>query len=217
MTDIRYRPHDLLKLRRCPIAVDAPEWAHDAFARAAFAVVRRAPAARGTIAVGLRGTSRTERYGAYIDKNDVEASVSPERLVRTLPIPGRDSLAPVILLRALTDNPYLSSYEWGPTGSMGFELATGIPTITPSSDLDLLIRTPGALSHGQAEALQAELQACAARAGVRIDVQLETPAGGVALAEWAMRKSLTMVKSADGPRLLADPWSAGPPRVREDD
>lgn len=217
MTDIRYRPHDLLKLRRCPVAVDAPAWAHDAFAHAAFAVVRRAPAAPGTVAVGLRGTTRAERYGAYIDENDVETSVPPERLVRALPNPGRDSLAPFTLLRALADNPCLSSYEWGPTGSTAFELATGIPTITPSSDLDLLIRTPAALSHDQTEALQVELQACAARAGVRIDVQLETPAGGVALAEWAMRKSLTMVKSADGPRLVADPWSAGPAHASGDD
>jgi phosphoribosyl-dephospho-CoA transferase len=217
MTEIRYRPHDLLKLRRCPAAADAPAWTHDAFARAPFAVVRRAPAAPGTVAVGLRGTTRAERYGACTDESDVEASVPPEQLIRALPPPGRDSLAPFALLRALANNPCLSSYEWGPTGSTAFELATGIPTITPSSDLDLLIRTPVALSHDQAEALHVELQACAARAGVRIDVQLETPAGGVALAEWAMRKSLTMVKSADGPRLVADPWSAGPGHANGDD
>src|SRR5271163_409151 len=111
MTDLRYRPHDLLKLRQCPIAVDAPEWVHDAFARAAFAVVRRAHAAPGTVAVGLRGTTRAERYGVYIDENDVEVSVPPERLARARPIPGRESLAPFTLLRALADNSYLSSYE----------------------------------------------------------------------------------------------------------
>ncbi|MEA3121758.1 MAG: hypothetical protein QOH33_1316, partial [Paraburkholderia sp.] len=40
---------------------------------------------------------------------------------------------------------------------------------------------------------------------------------GVALAEWVMRKSLIMVRSFDGPRLIADPWFAKPTRASGDD
>jgi phosphoribosyl-dephospho-CoA transferase len=210
MIEARYRPHDLLKLRRCPLATDVPTWVPDAFARAPFAVVRRAAAAPGAIAVGLRGNTRAERYAVSIDDKDIEVSLPPERLVHARPSAARAALAPFVLLRALADTPCLAACEWGPTGSAGFELATGISTISSSSDLDLLIRAPRALSHAAARALLAELEACAACAGIRIDVQLDTPAGGVALAEWAMRKSRTMVRSAKGPRLVADPWSAAP-------
>ena len=48
----------------------------------------------------------------------------------------------------------------------------------------------------------------AAQAGVRIDAQLETPAGGVALAEYASRKARVMARHASGPQLVADPWAA---------
>jgi phosphoribosyl-dephospho-CoA transferase len=217
MADARYRPHDLLKLRRCPLAPGAPEWVRDALARAPFAVVRRAATADGMIAVGLRGRARAERYAACIDHQDIEASLPPERLVHSRPSPARAALAPFALLCALVRSSCLAGREWGPTGSAAFELATGVPTITPSSDLDLLIRAPRALSHEEAQALLADLQACAAAAGTRIDVQLETPVGGVALAEWAMRKSRTMVKSADGPRLVADPWAAETANAGRDD
>jgi phosphoribosyl-dephospho-CoA transferase len=115
-------------------------------------------------------------------------------------------LPPFVLLRMLKKSVGLRGCEWGPTGSAGFELATGLPTITATSDLDLLIRAPRALSHEAAQALLAELQACASQAGARIDAQLDTPAGGVSLIEWAANRVRTMVKSAQGPYLIADPW-----------
>jgi phosphoribosyl-dephospho-CoA transferase len=217
MSDARYRPHDLLKLRRCPFVPGAPEWVHDAFARAPFAVVRRAVAASGRVAVGMRGRTRPERYAAIIEHEDVEASLQPEQLVHAHPCPTRAAFAPFALLRALTHSSCLAGRKWGPAGSAAFELATGVPTITLSSDLDLLIRAPRVLSHEEARALLADLQACAAAAGIRIDVQLETPAGGVALAEWAMGKSRMMVKCAEGARLVADPWSAEPAHARRDE
>jgi phosphoribosyl-dephospho-CoA transferase len=43
--------------------------------------------------------------------------------------------------------------------------------------------------------------------GVRIDAQLETPGGGVALNEWAEGKPRVMVRSASGPSLIHDPWA----------
>ncbi len=210
MSESRYRAHDLLRLRRCPRGASeeaVPAWVPDAFAHSPFAVVRRARAVAGIVPVGLRGATRAQRYAAYVDEHDVEALLTPEHLVHARPLSERAALPPFMLLRALSDSPCLAAYEWGPTGSTAFELATGVPTITASSDLDLLIRVPGLLPREEAQRLLSELENCAVPMGTRIDVQLETPAGGVALAEWAARKSRTMVRTANGPRLVADPWS----------
>ena len=42
----------------------------------------------------------------------------------------------------------------------------------------------------------------------RVDLQLETPLGGVALGEWAGGAARVLVKTAEGPRLVSDPWAA---------
>lgn len=74
------RPHDLLKLRRSPLAAQAPAWAQDAFSASPYAVVRRAPPTAGQIAIGLRGTARHERLGAWADIQDIETIITPEDL-----------------------------------------------------------------------------------------------------------------------------------------
>jgi phosphoribosyl-dephospho-CoA transferase len=43
---------------------------------------------------------------------------------------------------------------------------------------------------------------------VRIDVLLETPNGAVALAEYANSVDHMLLRSAQGPRLVRDPWRA---------
>jgi phosphoribosyl-dephospho-CoA transferase len=83
-----------------------------------------------------------------------------------------------------------------------------VPTATGSSDLDLLVRAPERLDHAAAVHLLVELLALAQRAGVRMDVQLETPAGGVALAELAGGKSHVMARANTGASLVTDPWAA---------
>jgi phosphoribosyl-dephospho-CoA transferase len=83
-----------------------------------------------------------------------------------------------------------------------------MPTVTATSDLDLLIRMPQTLSRERATQILSELESHAQRAGIRVDVQLETPAGGIALAEWAAGKPRVMARRAQGPLLIADPWAA---------
>ena len=83
-----------------------------------------------------------------------------------------------------------------------------MPTVTATSDLDLLIRTPRTLSRERATQMLTELELHAQHAGIRVDVQLETPAGGIALAEWAAGKPRVMARHAQGPQLIADPWAA---------
>jgi phosphoribosyl-dephospho-CoA transferase len=120
----------------------------------------------------------------------------------------RAGLPVFVALDALRRNTScIDSFIWGPTGSVGFELASGKPTATATSDLDLLIRMPNHLPRDEAQRIQAKLDEQAARAGIRIDAQLETPAGGVALAEYASGKARVMARHASGPRLVVDPWA----------
>jgi phosphoribosyl-dephospho-CoA transferase len=206
--DTHWQPHDLLRLRRLRHDDSEPPWVRDAFARAPFAVVRRAQAAAGFIAIGLRGDTRQQRYGAWAEADDVEAAATPEELVDIDPSGERRALPAFVALAALRSHATtLAAFRWGPTGSVGFELATGFPAVTSSSDLDLLIRAPARLTHEAAVAMLSELQAHARREGIRIDAQVETPAGGIALAELAAGKPRVMARHSQGPVLVADPWS----------
>ncbi|NNJ19239.1 hypothetical protein CSV86_031195 [Pseudomonas putida CSV86] len=70
------------------------------------------------------------------------------------------------------------------------------------SDLDLLLRTPTPISRGEARSLGQALKAMACR----IDLQLETPNGAVALAEWATRQCEGAAQAPRRRRLVSDPW-----------
>lgn len=205
----RWRPHDLLRLRRLKPAGEEPAWVHEMFARTPYAVVRRARMPQGCVAVGVRGITRAERHAAWASVDDIEATIAPEDLVEIAPLSERYSLPVFAALGALRRNAStLCGFAWGPVGSAGFELATQLPTVHAASDLDLLIRVPEPLSHDVALRMLGELNAYGHYAGVRIDAQLETPAGGVALMELVSGKGRVMARDARGPALIADPWLA---------
>jgi phosphoribosyl-dephospho-CoA transferase len=208
--DPRWQPHDILRLRRLHPFDGEPAWVREAFARAPFAVVRRAQAAAGFVAVGVRGAARNERYGTWIRDDDIDAVFRPEALLPSVSALAaqRAALPAFVALDSLRrDTSCFGSLVWGPAGSAGFELAARVPTVTPTSDLDLLIRMPNYLSPDDAQRIQAALDRHAAQAATRIDAQLDTPAGGVALAEYASGKARVMARHASGPRLVADPWA----------
>jgi phosphoribosyl-dephospho-CoA transferase len=202
--------HDLLGLSELPtpMAEEQPAWLPSAFALAPFAVVRRADAPPGAIAVGFRGAIRAQRYGTLISRDTVVTVLSPEQL-RDRPVqPARSELNVFRALRFIADHHLLGEHAWGPTGSVGFELATGCATATATSDLDLLVRSPSPLQRSDARRVRERLQEVERAMGVRIDAQLETPAGGIALSEWAEGKPRVMARSASGPILIHDPWAA---------
>nr|WP_183729303.1 MULTISPECIES: malonate decarboxylase holo-ACP synthase [Paraburkholderia] len=202
-----WRAHDLLRLARLAPVDDEPSWVREAFARAPFAVVRRAGAADGFVAAGVRGVTRAQRFGTWIDVQDIESSISPEALLAVEPLAERAPFAAFAALAALREShDALKPFVWGPTGSAGFELATGVPTISRSSDLDLLIRMPQRCDFATIQALFRALAQVAQLAGTRVDAQIETPSGGVALAELAAGKARVLVRASDGARLVADPW-----------
>jgi phosphoribosyl-dephospho-CoA transferase len=202
----QYEAHDLLRLRALPAADDMPTWLRHAFAQCPFAVVRRAEAPWGFVAVGFRGADRAQRYGAFAPSESVELVLRPEQL-RDRPVsPERINLKAFAAFRALVEDAHFDTLAWGPTGSVGFELGTMRQTVTEASDLDIVIRTPAPLARERARALRERATRIERTFDVRIDAQLETPAGGVALSEWAASKPRVLARSAGGPRMTADPW-----------
>jgi phosphoribosyl-dephospho-CoA transferase len=156
--------------------------------------------------VGARSV-RAQRFGTWINVQDIESSSSPESLLALEPLAERGSFAAFVALAALREShAILNTFAWGPTGSAGFELATRVPTISASSDLDLLIRMPERCDRATIQALFEALAQAAQHAGTRVDAQIETPSGGVALAELAAGKARVLVRASDGARLVGDPW-----------
>lgn len=164
-------------------------------------VVRRAPPRPGWVAVGLRGRERGERLAAWLPVSAIRAVLTPEQLLQRTPT-GHPDLPVWQALQAVRPVLDACGLRWGVTGSAGFELASGSPVTHAGSDLDLLLRTPEPLAAGIVQHVLAALSGVSCR----VDIQLQTPLGGVALAEWAKAPSRVMVKGEQGPFLVADPW-----------
>nr|WP_273829831.1 malonate decarboxylase holo-ACP synthase [Pseudomonas sp. SHLB2] len=200
-SEAQHRPHDLLwGLTPDALPARAPSWACQVAQAGLPVVVRRATPEPSRIPVGLRGVTRAERLGTWLEPGAVLERYSPEHLrisagCRDLPV--FDTLARV---QTRLDDIGL---PWGPTGAAGYELASGWPALHAGSDLDLLIRCATPLPREQARALLASLQT---QALCRLDILLETPLGGVALADWAGDASCVLLKTAAGPQLASDPW-----------
>jgi phosphoribosyl-dephospho-CoA transferase len=203
--------HDLLRVTAPDALVAAagpglPAWAVASLCTAAWVVVRRAPRADdGALPVGVRGRDRAERAAAWLPVDAVAEIVAPEQLPDRLPLlhRGRPTTVPAL---ATVDRAHevLSAFglAGGPGGSVGFELATGVPVTRLGSDLDLVVRAPDPLGRDDAARLAARL----ADLPVRTDVQLETPHGAVSLLEYARDEGPVLVRTVHGPRLTDDPW-----------
>ncbi|MDD1021513.1 malonate decarboxylase holo-ACP synthase [Pseudomonas sp. TNT2022 ID1048] len=195
-------PHDLLwGMTTAQLAADAPDWAFAVLEAGQPVVVRRALTAPGQIAVGLRGGTREQRYPAVLALESVQRGVHPEALCR---MSGSRSLPALRALQQLRGELDALGLVWGVSGSAGFELACGIAALHQHSDLDLILRTPEPFSRAQARELLALLEC----AECLVDLQLQVPAGALALREWAGTAPRVLLKSAEGARLVSDPWCA---------
>ncbi|MGK9236250.1 malonate decarboxylase holo-ACP synthase [Inquilinus limosus] len=201
------QPHDLLRIDPAALANltrDLPGWAAASLAAMPWVVVRRAPAYAGLLPVGIRGSNRAERCAAWLPPAAVVERRTPEDLAAARGWQARPHRTEVPALAALDIvADLLSGSDWGPAGSIGFELATGHPAAHRDSDLDIVLRAPGRIGRGEAERILAGL----AELPVRVDVVLETPLGACSLAEIAAGRP-AVVKTPVGPRLVRDPWAA---------
>jgi phosphoribosyl-dephospho-CoA transferase len=201
-------PHDLLYI--CHPAdllsqIAQPPWVHGALVRAPYVVVRRARAAAGMVAIGIRGQVRSERFAASLPLCAITKSITPEQLAgaqvwKTSPrLSASKALQTLVSASDVFEELALA---WGPAGSVGFELASQIQTTTETSDLDLIVRAREPLSIGTARTLHARLTIIP----VHIDIQVETPSGAFALAEYVQGAARLVLRTLDGPRLVRDPW-----------
>ena len=205
-----YRPHDLLFAHAAGgfvAAGAAPDWDAGWIARAPL-VVRRDALPGGRIPVGARGPRRSQRSAGHLLPDAVARCVTPERLAAAVLdgpaldlITAADGLPAIATLLALAPRLRDLGLNWGPGGGTGFWLASGLPALRPDSDLDLIVRAPRALTPLVADALRGLQEGAACR----IDIQVDTGAGGFALNDY-LRGGRVLLKTAAGPLLVADPW-----------
>jgi phosphoribosyl-dephospho-CoA transferase len=186
-----------------------PHWASAALQRAPWAVMRRAAPRLEIWPVGVRGGQRQQRCAAWLPHRAIRDCITPQMLAAKRAWRQRPSATATPAVAALDEAAAILvahgfAGRWGPAGSVGFELASGVPSTTSGSDLDLVLSADEPLARTDAIRLHAELS----KLPVRIDLLLETPYGAVALAEYAKGAGATLMRSAQGPRLVRDPWSA---------
>lgn len=198
------RPHDLVWADRLTLPATVPDWVAAAHMGDAPLVVRRAPRLPpDLVPVGLRGQARNERLAAHVALGAVHRVVTPESLAgQAMSLPAESPFACLAVLRDIAPAMDSLGLAWGPTGSVGFALATGRPVLHAESDLDLLVRMPVLPSATQCE----RLAAWVAGAACRIDVQVDTGHGGFALLDWLASPGKVLLKTDHGPRLVVDPW-----------
>jgi phosphoribosyl-dephospho-CoA transferase len=201
------RPHDLLwlapaaPLRLSRWLANLPAWARAAVQQGDPLVVRRGCAPVGQVAVGLRGATRDQRHATAVPLAELVSCLRPPALRACAPAAGRAGL-PVMQAWACLREQVQVPYDWGPAGSCAFELATGSERVSVASDLDLVLYAPLPISREDAR----ELLEIFRHPACRCDVQLDTPFGGVALAEWARGDAQVLLKTELGPVLTANPW-----------
>jgi phosphoribosyl-dephospho-CoA transferase len=201
----KFRAHDLLWLKPATrLLSDAPlpEWVLAHWHPDLPLVVRRDRCDSATVAVGVRGMQRIERAAAWVNRSDIARVLSPEDLLAetaVLQVSPFVSYAPIQALLSLMT--WSLPFRWGVTGSCGYALATGLPVMRTESDLDLLLRcdSPPPMSELVAFSQRLNDLPC------RVDVQVNTPYGGFALAE-GIKGGKVMLKTERGPCWVADPW-----------
>src|SRR5690348_8690645 len=162
------RPHDLLRLESVThLCRTGPAWVTPALRRAPWVVLRRARCARGYLPVGIRGQHRSQRHPTLIERSLVREILSPPDLVDRI---GMLPDLPVTQsLRSAEAHLAPTGLRWGPAGSVGFTVATGVFAIRPTSDLDLVVvvedMPPVAMLTDLSEALRA--------LPARVDCQLD--------------------------------------------
>ena len=182
------------------LAEDAPLWVKEVLQRGDPVVVRRAITSVDQVAVGVRGQFRHQRYAGQMPRSAISRQLKPEALTH-VDTKQFEHLAE----RLQTISSIMKNFSgcWGYTGSFGFELATGVKTVTQQSDIDLLIRAEQPFEKKQAIELLGTFQ----QAGLNVDIQLQLPQGGLALKEWAGNSGKVLLKRADGAVLVENPWN----------
>ena len=190
------RPHDLLRIESgAPLCRGAPAWVRAALRAAPWVVVRRDRCTPDRVPVGIRGAERWQRYPTEVSIATIAETLSPPDLLGradSLPdLPAAQALHQAVDVLARTE------LRWGPGGSVGFTLASGVCAITPDSDLDLVLTVQRVPPRRMLAAVHEALRALPAR----VDVQLDLPMGGIAVEDLLSEADRVLVRTPDGPVL----------------
>lgn len=203
------RVNDLLKVNTVENLIgdfkNTP-WVQDSIKLAPYVVIRRAPIINCRIPVGIRGNDRSKRVAAEVLFESIIKIITPEELSQKKLWRENKHIKGTKMFEVLEEvDKVFESYNiaWGPTGSVGFELASRVETITNTSDLDIIARVPEILSIDIAKNIIKEL----AELPIKTDVQLEVPNGSIALEEYARDNKSIMLRTINGPKLVKNPWS----------
>ncbi|MDI3454634.1 malonate decarboxylase holo-ACP synthase [Acinetobacter sp. V89_4] len=198
---LKLEAHDLLwGMTVDCLADNAPLWVKEVLLRGDPVVVRRAITPVEQVAVGVRGQFRYQRYAAQMPRSAIGRQLKPEALTHVDTQQFEHLAERLQRISSIMKN---FSGCWGYTGSFGFELATGIKTVTEQSDIDLLIRAEQPFTKMQAIELLENFQ----QVGLNVDIQLQLPRGGLALKEWAGNGGKVLLKRSDGAVLVENPWN----------
>jgi phosphoribosyl-dephospho-CoA transferase len=203
--------HDLLRVRGTDALVNrdpAPEWVNEALSRAPWVVVRRAPVEGEFTPVGVRGQNRGERFACFVHPSSIVECVSPENLSSSRAWKKAVRLEELPAMRALLGVDAMfqgSDLPWGPSGSVGFELASGVPVALRTSDLDLIVRMSDLVIPRSTTRKLLAIVERVETTGVRVDLLLETRKGAMALLEYAGGGTNLLLRTVHGPRLIPHP------------
>lgn len=210
----QFWPHDLLTfsdnrdlvLNENPL----PEWAKDSLSKAKIVVVRRGHIKNELIPVGLRGYHRNQRLAGFLKKDQIINCYNPAYFIKNKSwqslAPERQELPQFQALKKIYS--ILRGYTWGISGSLAYEMATGIDMVTNSSkhksDLDIILVAKRKINIDRSRKLLTMLN----QYQVHADVQVVKRQNGFSLEEYAAnRNTKILIKTATGPILTADPWS----------
>jgi phosphoribosyl-dephospho-CoA transferase len=169
-----------------------------------WVVVRRGHISDGLIPVGVRGSQRHERCAGFTRLSEVLEIRQPDQLRITLADASRRALQAFRTLSFLESHLVGLDMSWGPGGSVGYELASGIPIVRDGSDLDFILFAPRKLEITEAQ----DLWRMISSAPGKVDVLVETPFCGFSLEEFVTSPSRKiLLRTSDGRVLGSNPWN----------
>jgi phosphoribosyl-dephospho-CoA transferase len=169
-----------------------------------WVVVRRGRISDGLVPVGVRGSQRHERCAGFTRWSEVLETRRPDQLRLLLAEDSRRALQAFRTLSYLESHLVGLDMSWGPGGSVGYELASGIPAVRADSDLDFILFAPRKLEITEAQ----DLWRMISSAPGKVDALVETPLCGFSLEEFVTtspRKIL--LRTSDGRILGSNPWN----------
>ena len=169
-----------------------------------WVVVRRCRISDGLVPVGVRGSQRHERCAGFTRLSEVLETRRPDQLRLLLAEDSRRALQAFRTLSYLESHLVGLDMSWGPGGSVGYELASGIPAVRADSDLDFILFAPRKLEITEAQ----DLWRMISSAPGKVDALVETPFCGFSLEEFVTtspRKIL--LRTSDGRILGSNPWN----------